>query len=375
MERFLKTYIWLLFPFLFVSSLKSSQSPVKIMSHQITIKHPGEETPVNTILEEIKTSEGLTVEYTMDVYSVICLKGVCKVILVKLFWNAVGEYKKYELAKGKTLEKYEADLFEPKDYVKLQNILSDNNSPFKEVYYDEILDVPVEHGNEDVDAVSGATAIQLDEKDTVPGAALTCFTLWHWANGEVVSKIKAFTGASSSKDQLKDFILHENTAYFEIAIVELQKRKLYSKDFVDSVIQKILLDNTLLRTGNIYFNELPLDFYLYATERFFLEGGKEHKISIIQWLRETSMQIPHSFLDKLSSEMPRLDSYQEISLILDLLETKNKNSQMVLENTIPLLEADFLMARRVYWFLKNQKLNAEQLKTLELFYQKNKNRL
>lgn len=375
MVSFLKTYLWLFFPFLFVSNFDIEQTSLRIVAHAVSIEHPGEEAPVNTILEEIQNAEGLTVGYTMDVYSVICLKGVCKIIPVKLFWNPVGNYKKYELAKGQTLEKYEADLFEPEDYVKLQSILSDNNSPFKEVYYDEILDVPDEHGNEDVDAVSGATALQLDEKDTVPGAALTCFTLWHWANGEVISKIKVFTGTSASIEQLKAFISHDNTDYFEIAIGELLKRELFSKDIVDLVIQKILLDKSLLRTSSKYFKKLPLEQFLYATERFFLEGGNEHRISTIQTLRETSKQIPNTFLDSLSLELQKLDSYQEISLFLGLLESKNNNSQIVVEATLPLLKTDFLIARRVYWFLKNQELEPNQLKMLESFYQKNKDRL
>ncbi|WP_303317284.1 hypothetical protein Q4Q34_01615 [Flavivirga abyssicola] len=375
MINLLKIVLWILIPIVLFNSPKLEQNTYKIVSHEVTVKHPGEKEPVKTILEEIQNEEGLPIEYTMNVYSVICLEEVCKIIPVKLYWNAIGVYKKYELAEGETLEKYEADLFESKDYIKLQSILANDDSPFKDVYIDEILTVPDEHGNEDVDAVSGATALELDEKDTVPGAALTCFTLWHWANGNVISIIKNQTGLSASDQQLQDYILHENNAYFHIALRELQNRSLYTKPVIDTIIKKALKDNTLLRTVFNYLKITSPELYFYATKRLFFEGEKEQKLAAIQSLRKTNFDIPSSYLDGFSSEISKLSSYQEVSLLLGLMENKNPNSKVVIENVFPLLETNILIARRSYWFLKNQELNLEQSKQLQAFYEKYKSRL
>ena len=372
MIQFIKTYLWLLFPFLLLSNLKTKQDSFKTISHEVLIKHPGEKEPVKTILNEIQNEVGLSIEYNMDVYSVICLEDVCKIIPVKLYWNNIGVYQKYELAKGETLEKYEADLFAPEDYIKLQIILSDINSPFKEVYIDEILTVPDEHGDEDLDAVSGATALELDEKDTVPGAALTCYTLRHWANGEVVSKIKNQTGASVSEEQLQDFILNENNTYFHVALNALEKRDSYTKPLIKTIIEKVLNDKSLLRTAFNYFKKSSPELYFYAAERLFLEGKKEQKLAAIQSLKQTDFKIPDSYLDRFSSELKTLKSYQEVSLLLGLMESKNPNSKVVIEQVFPLLEADLLIARRVYWFLKTEKLSSKQKRILKSFEKKNK---
>ncbi|TGV01880.1 hypothetical protein [Flavivirga rizhaonensis] len=375
MINFIKTYLWLLIPFLWMSPNKTDQNAFKTIKHNVVVNHPGEEKPVNTILSEIQNANGLPIEYTMDVYSVICLEEVCKVIPVKLFWDNTGKYQKYELAKGETLEKYEADLFEPEDYIKLQNILADNDSPFKEVYIDEILTVPDEHGNEDVDAISGATALELDEKDTVPGAALTCYTLWHWANGDVVSQIKSQTGKSVTETQLKNFILDSDNTYFHIAINELEVRKLYSKPFIDVIIRKLLEDASLLRPAYKYLNHTSNEDYLNASKTLFFQGQKEQKLVVLQSLRQTQQNIPQLYLDNLSSEVTNLNSYQEVSLLLELMQDKNPNSPKVIENTFLLLDVKFLVARRAFWFLKNQKLNDSQQKQLNSFQEKHKNKL
>ncbi|MBC3759185.1 hypothetical protein H7U19_12260 [Hyunsoonleella sp. SJ7] len=374
MISFVKTYLWLFLPILLLYNFEKRQAINKTILHDVLINHPGEKKPVNAILQEIQNEDGYPVQYVMDVYSVICLKQVCKEIPVTLYWNNIGEYQKYKIAKGRTLEKYEADLFEPEDYLKIQSIMANPNSPFKDVYYDEILSVPQESDIDDLDAVSGPTALELDEKDTVPGAALTCYTLWHWANGEVVSKIKNITGKSLSLTQLQDFILKENETYFNIAINELNRRDLFSKEIIDTIILKVLKDEALLKKAFGYFEKAPSELYYDATKRLFFEGSKKQKLVVIQSLQNAS-DVPKIQLDDLSTTFGSLSSYQEVSMLLNLMEKKQHYSEILLNNVVPLLESDFLIARRVYWFLKNHKaLNANE-QDLEVFYQKNKSRL
>ncbi|WP_298493911.1 hypothetical protein [uncultured Algibacter sp.] len=375
MTNLFKIFFWIVIPTLFLNSLKEKQNGYKTISHKIVVNHPGEKDSIKTILNEIQDKNGLPIQYTMDVYSVICLEGVCKIIPVKLFWNNIGNYQKYELAEGETLEKYEADLFEPVDYIKLQSVLSDSDSPFKEVYLDEILTVPDVHGNEDVDAVSGATALELDEKDTVPGAALTCFTLWHWANGDVVSKIIQQTGKSASTEQLHDFILDDNNTYFNLAISELKNRSLYSKSIIEAVIKKAIKDQSVLRTTFNFLESATPEIYFYATENILNNGESAQKIAAIQSLKKTNYNISIEYLNKNSVILSALNSYQEVSLFLGLMEDKNPNSKIVITNTLPLLQRDFLIARRAYWFLKNKDLISEHQEKLNMFYKENVNRL
>jgi hypothetical protein len=360
--------------FLQSEKLVNENNPI-IKEHSLLIKHPGEEEPIEVVLVEVQNKEGLPIEYYMDVKSVICLKGLCKIIPVRLYWDNIGVYKKYKLKGKATLEKYKADLFEPSDYLKLQSILANPNSPFKDIRLSEVVTVVNELDTNEVDAVSGATTLELDEKDTVPGAALTCYTLWHWANGAVVSKIQNQTGSSVSIKQLEDFILNENNSYFYIAINEIHQRNAFTKSVIDVVIRKILLDDSLVKTSFQYFEKTKPEQYFYAAEKLFYEGGKNLKLAAIQSLKTTKYQIPVSYLDHLSFEIKNMKSFQEISLFLGLIELKKPNSNIIIQNVLPSLKADFLTARRVYWFLINEKLSDEQKQKVNEFQEKYKNQL
>lgn len=309
----------------------------------------------------------------MDVPSVICLAEVCKVIPVRLFWDNLGEYQNYKLEKGATLEKYKADLFEPKDYKKLQHILSDDNSPFKEVYYDDILTSPT--NVDDVDAISGETILVLNEEDTVPGAALGCYTLWHWANGEIVEKIKNLTAKVLTEDLLERALLEKKRAYFLIGIKELGDRKNFKKSFVDIILSQVLVDENLIKPAFKYLEKAPSQIYLDATKTIFTKGKTTQKLASIRSLKLSNYKLQKIYLDDLSDEISTLKSFQEVVSFLDLMETKNSNSNKVIENVFPLLKSDFIVARRAYWFLMKNNLNNEQRSILEKFGKTNKTSL
>ncbi|MGJ8743964.1 hypothetical protein [Polaribacter sp.] len=374
MIHFIKTYLFILVPLFFMSGSDVNLYSTKTIQHKMIVHHPGEKESVTIILNQVVDENGLPMSYYMDVQSVICLEQVCKVIPVRIFWNNIGEYQKYELEKGATLEKYEDALFDSEDYVKLQGILSNKESPFKEVYIDEILTVVDEHDDES-DAVSGATALELDEKDTVAGAALTCYTLWHWANGEVVKAIKEITGKSVTNSQLQDFLVEKNTTYFFIALKDLERRKNYTAPFIKRITKRVLEEESVLKSTFNYLEKAPSSTYFSALEDLFVKGEKAQKLAVIRSLQSIQQTIPNSYLDTLSNEVLKLSSFQEVSFFLDLMQSKNANSKKVVENVFPLLQSGFIKARRAYWFLKSQNLSAEQNETLNIFKIKNKSSL
>lgn len=356
--------------FAFTSSNNSLHREVE---HTVYIDHPGKEEAVEVLLVEVQDERGLPVSYYTDVNSVICLEEVCKVISVRLNWNNIGQYQSYELDPGQTLEKYEADLFESEDYKKLQSILKDEQSPFKELGIEEIL--LISGGVDGVDAISGATIIDLDDEDNVHGAALTCYTLWHWANGDIIKKIRWQTGDSATIPILKDFLFEENRTYFVIALREFRERQVYTDEIKNAIVEKVLNFHWLARFTYDYLKEAPLDYYLSICERLFFEGGKEQKLAVIKSLKNNPREIPLEFLDKLSNEFNKLDSYQETAALLELLEAKNPNSEVVSQNVLPLLKDNFLVARRIYWFLNKRDLTEEQQKVMNTFFEENKQRL
>ena len=371
MINFVKTYLWILLPLFLISGAEVPLNSTKPIQHKIVVNHPGEKESVAVILNQNVDENGLPTDYYMDVQSVICLEQVCKVIPVRIFWNNLGEYQRYKLENGATLEKYEDAIFDPEDYPKLHSILANIASPFKDVYIDEILTVV----DDESDAISGATALELDEEDTVPGAALTCYTLWHWANGEIVQKIKEITGKSVSEQQLKVFLGDENQAYFNIALGDLERRKNYKTPFINRITERVLEEKSLLKSTFDYLEKSPSSIYFSATKEVFVKGETAHKLAAIRSLKSISYKTDNSYLDILSNEFSKLKTYQEVSFMLDLMQSKNPNSKKVVENVFPLLKADFIKARRGYWFLKNQNLSAEQNEILNSFKRSNKSLL
>lgn len=373
----LKVYFLLIFPFwiLIQNGNDFINKELNKKKHTVYVKHPGEKNLVEITLTEIQNEEGLSIAYYANVESVICYKEVCKVVSVRIYWNNIGEYQKYELEDGVTLEKYEADLFDPQDYKKLHTVLFDKKSPYKDLFVDDILSVVNTEGNGDLDAVSGATVIKLDEKDSVPGAALTCFTLWHWANGDMIPIIKNITGKSTSNEQLIQFLKDENKVYFFIAIEELITRRIYSMQIINIVIDEAIQNKDLMKPSIKYLESSSLNIYFLSVKTIFIKGNQDQKLATIKSLHNIEYEIPKGYLDDLSNEINNLKSFQETTRFIDLLESKKSDSPKVIENLLPLLEGDFLKARRIYWFLRNEKLNAEQKIKVDVFYEKYKNQL
>lgn len=344
--------------------------------HDVKVQHPGKgkDNIEEAILVEIQNKKGISVAYYMDVESVICIQKVCKIVPVRIYWNAIGEYQQYEMEEGITLEKYEADIFEEQDYIKLNSILANINSPFKEVNVDEILKVPDETHN-DIDAVSGATAIELDEKDTVPGAALTCYTLWHWANGEIISVIQDFTAQSFKASNFESYLVSAKGQQQLFALEKLAAKKLFNKALVKNAIDEVSKNEILLKPTINYMEQADEKIYFSALEQLFLEGNNKQKIAVLTSLLNTTKIVSKKQLDRLSRYTLNLDSFQAVSVYLRLMNQKNANSSVVIKNTWPLLEDDMLIARNAYWFLKKQDITVAQQEILKDFQQKHKDQL
>ena len=347
-----------------------------IIEHKVFINHPGEKGLVPAILVEVKNEENLPIQYYMDVESVICLEAVCKVIPVRLFWNNIGAYKKYELKARETLEKYEADLFEPQDYLKLQTILSNSNSPYSEVRLNDVLTVVNASNSDNVDAVSGATALVLDDKDTVPGAALTCFTLWHWANNkDIINQIKKISTLSASNAQILEFLEEENLTYYFMGLEALIHRGLYDRLFLDIIHNRVKNENKLIRPTVDYFETAPSEVYFKCIKELFIYGEVAQKTAAIKSLQNLESPISRDYLDCFSESKLQIESFQVLSYYLELMLEKNPDSLKITNYILPLLDENIVIARRVYWFLEHQQLNETQQKIVNYFAKNHKEQL
>ncbi|MCL5245324.1 hypothetical protein M4I21_05860 [Cellulophaga sp. 20_2_10] len=347
------------------------------IKHHIKVHHPGkgQNNIEDAVLVEVKGKNNLPVSYYMDVESVICYENLCKIVPVRIIWNTIGEYQKYELAEGVALEKYEGEPYAEEDYSKTQKILLDGDSPFKSIRIDEILTTVKSH--DIVDAVAGETLLELNEEDTVHGASLTCYTLWHWAHGPVVDKIKEVTASNFSSKEYVAYLNSGNRQKQLFAIAQLENKKIYTKNVLVALEKQTLAANELIRSSIQYLEKSEPTVYTSTLKTFLQEGNDVLSVASLQSLLNSKVPVTSNYVTSLSKLLSKEVTYQEVTLFIRLLK-QQKNalySTELVANFIPLLQKDILISRNVYWFLQDQNLTASQKNTLASFAKKHKNQL
>ncbi|WP_139957423.1 hypothetical protein [Flavicella sediminum] len=351
-----------------------SQSTGSLIKHAISVIHPGvsAEKPLECTLVEATSRFEPQSTYYMDVESVLCGSKECKVVTVRIHWDELGRYKKFEMRNGAELEKNEGKPFTKEDYLKMDQILKDLNSPLQEFYKDELVDNS--HANA-ADALSGATVV-IDKNAVVEGAVWTCYTLWYWANGGVVSTIRNMTDTKLNLAQLHRYLKGSNKAYKIFALEQITARK--AKDIIshDLVVSQALTSKEFLKLGINYFEKITPENYFSSMEKLFSKANTLQKTVLMDSFLSTDLEASKEFYDAFGVYFSQSESYQVISLLFDLMIRKNENSSVLIEQTLPLLQNEnILISRRAYWFLKKRKLNKEQNLAVQQFANKHKGML
>ncbi len=351
----------------FVLSVSSTNE----IKHQIKVLHKGISLtePTECTLLEIQDEEGKPQEFYMDVESVVCGDQQCRIDVVRIYWDKLGRYNRLELPDNVELEKAEGEYFSSFDYNKLNIILKDEDSPLKDVYKSEIVGTV---GGEGVDAMSGAT-ILIEKSAYVQGAVWTCYSLWHWTHGETKQIIRDITGKSYSKSELQSLL--QKNDYQHLAIDQLIKRKDFSEKTVDAILKAIEVSPMLLKSSLPYWEIAPNQIYLDIMQRLIFSVNTSNRLLCFNAILQTEQNLHPQFFNKLNVIIPKL-TYQEIDLLLKILITEKGVTTEIIPQLLPLLNSkDFLIARRVYWFLNEQKLSKPQEHQVNEFYQKWKNKL
>jgi len=155
-----------------------------------------------------------------DIFTPVCLDSVCKPVRIKLFWDLLGNYLRYEVPPDEPLTKLNHEEFNPEDYERLQAILSNEQSLLKDFKMEELVDRNTQKLSDSVDAVTGATKNTV-KSEVIEGALYTCYTLWHLAHGTVVNEIQKLTQAKLNDQMLHRFLQDTNFHYVYFALNEV----------------------------------------------------------------------------------------------------------------------------------------------------------
>ncbi|WP_143314037.1 hypothetical protein [Colwellia sp. UCD-KL20] len=355
-------------------------APLDAKRYPITFTHKGEQAgkTLSNTLYQLVVEDKNDARYFMDVASVFCGENVCKIDKVRLFWNELGFYDHIELAEGVKLEKGEALDFEPEDYLKLDKVLSNTESGLKLLEKHEL--VSKKSGGNGVDALTGAT-VSLHKNDYITGAIWTCYTLWHFANGDMHHIIRNFTGDGYSLEKLHQLLLTGDREYQQFVLEQLIRRKAVDDKTRELVVglalnnQVKIVDSSLLTVSKIpqlyvnYIEQLPEEYYVWAIQKFIRGNNSQLRWLALKSLELTSKPLPHKMLLTISENLSKFDSYQQVNLFLTILKLQHKPQQKVAVNTnqnndinqqlVKLLDHEnFIIARAIFWALNEQKVTS-----------------
>lgn len=342
------------------------EHPIQIIHKGI---HPTE--PIECTLIEIQNEEQHPIAFYMDVESVVCGDSQCRVDIVRIYWDNLGQFDRLAIPNGVALEKAKGEHFNQADYKKLDKILNDKNSPLKEVYKNEIVSTG---GSEGIDGMSGATVL-VEKSAFVEGAVWSCYSLWHWVHGETQQLIRGITGEAFTNLALQDLLKKDSLDWQYFAVEQFTKRKDYTQKTVALLESTIGQNPILLKNSLPYWELAPNSIYTKVLSRLIQTQERENRLLILNNLLKTQQTLTPAFFNDLSLPIANL-TYPELTKFLTLLEKHTINSNKINTQLIQLLKQDnFLIARRTYWFLSEQPLSKKQAIILKEFLLKYEDRL
>ena len=147
-----------------------------------------------------QTSEGTPKSFYQHYSTGVCFDNQCRPLDIILHWSISGRYLGFEMPKGEFLSKTDHDPFTRKEYLQLNEILSNADLPFKDIKYHELMNQP-ESSSESADAISGATSERIKDI-VVKNAAYTTYKLWKLVYGESQKFIEQYTEKHLNKSNL-----------------------------------------------------------------------------------------------------------------------------------------------------------------------------
>lgn len=224
--------------------------------------------------------------YYCHVNTAVCEEGLCKLMVVDIFWDLLGNFWRYELPVGESLTKLDHQDFTEEDHDKLYKILSDRSSILRDYPADDLIERRVlTTSNENVDAVTSAT--RADIKDVVVGgAAYSTYVLWHLVNGPIAGLIAAHSKPLLTRERVDRMFYSENFYYQYYALSSIGPQD--SVRYVNEVLH-------LVRNGN---SSIPY----FAVEKIPASAWKTdvHQEALLKHFGRLEFELQNFILNKIA---------------------------------------------------------------------------
>ena len=250
-------------------------------------------------------SLGLADVYGARVYTPICEGNKCYAVEMDMFWDLTGRFHHYDTLPGKSLTKLDHIPFTGSDYLKLKEILKNQDSPLADYSTEQLVR---DTRSSTIDGLTGATRTEI-RNAVIEGAVYSCHTLWHIANGPVRDSLQRLTRQNFSKELIQKMIGQDDPRvnYFLIRSFSEDELKLY----LDEVL--MVIDRGEGYSAKKILEELPPDFLCDRRSQVFFSGKYPAldyftQVALLEKLEASCLRDP--FLCILRSDLDERNSYK-----------------------------------------------------------------
>jgi hypothetical protein len=269
---------------------------------------------VNLVLDR----DGLPESYLCHVNTPVCDDGLCRSLILDVYWDVLGNFSHFEVPEFPPLTKWEHLEFTREDYLKLEEILKDKESVLGSVKDVNALFHPsTKKISEKVDAVTGAT-LETIRSAVVEGAVYSSYTLWQVVNGDIPPAIRKHTGAYMGPALIRKFLQSGNYHYHYEALGYLVSNG-YQGHFPELVRMLERSSPFVSRRAVLQFPEVWLEEEHFQSA---ITGTLVHLDYLAQevWLdRMMDVRVCGSSLDQLTDDPGRF-SQQQLLQVLAICE-------------------------------------------------------
>jgi hypothetical protein len=319
---------------------------------------------------------GFPAGYSLSFHTHVCIDEQCRMVRVTMHWNALGYYQRLECPPDLPLTRKKHVPFTPEDYVKLDRILRDRDSILAGQPLDALVKPMVEAENPGIDGWSGATP-QTVKDSVVEDAAFTTWTMWHWANGEIVPKLQALTEQRVTPNYLRQLLRSEDRRDVDFALHHLLKHPATDELLADDVFHVLLHGDrehvalSLQLLDRSVRDKRQLHGRLIEA---FCNMSTSYSPMVLDYFA-AQPELPADTLEGLTAILNKLPYFQ-VHLTLRLLDAKGFCSERAETYVAGLLDHEnFFIARRASEHLSRQTLGEATKQRLEAFREKHRDRL
>ncbi|MEC9134774.1 MAG: hypothetical protein VX994_01090 [Bacteroidota bacterium] len=299
-----------------------------------------------------QTSDGTPKSFYQHYSTGVCFDNQCRPLDIILHWSISGRYLGFEMPKGEFLSKTDHDPFTRKEYLQLNEILSNADLPFKDIKYHELMNQP-ESSIESVDAISGATSERIKDI-VVKNAAYTTYKLWKLVYGESQKFIEQYTEKHLNNSNLLTVLNSQDRDDIFWGLTRMKDTLSFSIPIKNRLLSLIQSDDYYLSYNAVhaipktYLNDSDFLENLFLS---YLNTSDASTKNVIFSKLKAAPRLSQNLVVKSRQTIPTMTP-QEISSVLKLYEKHSINDHETCKVLVGVLEnKNIYISKKAYDFL------------------------